>query len=110
MKKALAAALVLLLAPALAEAKGTKKKKKAPVALQVHPFADVPISALQVAQTRNGQAAVENKNGEVVLVRAGDHLGSEGYEVVKVTLGCVQLKSVDADLTLCVDVPEVPRT
>lgn len=108
MNRALAVALVLLLAPSVALAKG--KRKKRPVVLQVHPFADVPVAKLQVADTRGARAAIENKSGEIVLVRAGDHLGAEGFEVVKVTLGCVQLKSGDADLTLCADVPEVPRT
>ncbi|MBK7858781.1 MAG: hypothetical protein IPJ65_09205 [Archangiaceae bacterium] len=114
MIRALAVALVLLLAPD-ALAKGKKKAapaKRTPAAQveKVHAFSEEPIARLQVVDTRGDRAVVENKQGGAVLVRAGDHLGAEGLEVVKVTLGCVQLKSEDADLTLCVDVPEVPRT
>src|SRR2546430_16984639 len=108
--RALALALLLLVVPSAAFARGKHKKKAVPV--QIHPFADVPLAKLQVADTRGAQAVIEDKRGggDVVLVRAGDKLGEEGFEVVKVTRGCVQLKNVDAELTLCAAVPEVPPT
>ena len=108
---AVAAISLLLLAPS-AEAKGkSKSKHKKPAVVEhVHPFEDVPLAKLQVADTRGPQAVIENKDGEVVLVRAGDRLAQEGFEVIKVSRGCVQLKNADAEITLCADVPEVPRT
>jgi hypothetical protein len=110
MTRALAVALALLLAPE-AFAKGKRKKKAPPTPAQVaHPFADVPVAKLQVAYTRAGQGVVQNKEGDVVLVRAGDKLGAEAFDVVKVARGCVSLKSSETELTLCADVPEVPRT
>ena len=109
---ALAVALLLLAPTAFAGATKKKKgRKAAPTPAQiVHPFADIPVAKLQVVDTRGQQAVVENKSGEIVLVRAGDLLGAEGLQVVKVTLGCVQLKGPEASFTLCADVPEVPRT
>lgn len=110
--RGLALALVLFAPLAFAGGKGSKHKKKAPpVAAQVvHPFADETVAKLQVVDTRAGQGVIENKQGEVVLVRAGDLLGAEGLVVSKVTRGCVVLKGPETELTLCADVPEVPRT
>ena len=112
MVRALAVALLLLAPVAYADATKKKKgRKSAPTAAQiVHPFADVPVAKLHVNDTRGNQAIIENKSGEIVLVRAGDLLGAEGVQVVKVTLGCVQLKGPEASFTLCADVPDVPRT
>lgn len=112
MVRALAVALLLLAPTAFAGATKKKKgRKPAPTPAQiVHPFADVPVAKLQVVDTRAQQAVIENKSGEIVLVRAGDLLGAEGVQVVKVTLGCVQLKGPQGPFTLCADVPEVPRT
>src|SRR2546430_10597843 len=108
--RALALALLLLVVPSAAFARGKHKKKAVPV--QIHPFADVPLAKLQVADTRGAQAVVEDKRGggDVVLVRAGDRLGEEGFEVVKVTRGCLQLKGAEAELTICADGPEGPAT
>ncbi|MBL8951449.1 MAG: hypothetical protein JNK82_11765, partial [Myxococcaceae bacterium] len=64
----------------------------------------------QVAYTRAAQGVVQNKEGTVVLVNAGDKLGVEGFDVVKVARGCINLKGAETELTLCADVPEVPRT
>jgi hypothetical protein len=104
---------LLLLVPA-AWARGKKKPRKAkePVVQAQVVFPDVPLSKLQVADTRGGQAVVVDRDGggDVVLVRAGDLLAEEGFEVVNVTRGCLHLKGSDADLTLCADIPEVPRT
>ncbi len=108
MIRAVALAL-LLLAPA-AWAKGKKKSKAAATVEVAHPFADVPVAKLQVTDTRSGQAVVESKEGEVVLVRAGDLLGAEGLKIDKVTRGCVTLSGQGAPFTLCADVPEVPQT
>ena len=113
MIRALAIALVLMAGTAFASGKAKKKQKKAPPppAAIVHPFADVPLAKLSVVDTRGQQAVVESKPGDaVVLVRAGDKLGEEGFEVVKVTRGCLTLKGPEAVLTLCADVPEVPAT
>ena len=112
MLRALAVALLLLAPTAFAGApKAKKKRKAAPTAAQVvHPFADVPVAKLRVVDTRGPQAVIENKTGEIVLVRAGDLLGAEGIQVVKVTLGCVQLKGPQGPFALCADVPDVPRT
>jgi hypothetical protein len=104
---------VLLLAPGVF-AKGSKKPRKAkePIVQAQVVFPDVPLSKLQVADTRGAQALVLDKagGGDVVLVRAGDLLGEEGYQVVNVSRGCMHLKGDDAELTMCADIPEVPRT
>jgi hypothetical protein len=103
---------VLLLAPAaFAGGKGKRKKKPPPTPAQVaHPFADVPLAELQVSYTRAAQGVVQNRAGEIVLVRAGDMLGIEGLTIVKVARGCLELEGAEAKLKLCADVPEVPRT
>jgi len=110
---ALAVATLLLLAPeGFAGGKKKKRSKRPPPtpAQVVHPFADVPLAQLQVSYTRAGQGVVQNKDGAVVLVSAGDKLGLEGFDVVKVARGCINLKGHETELTLCADVPEVPRT
>lgn len=109
---ALAVALTLLLAPeAWAAGKAARKKQKKPTPAQTaHPFADVPVAKLRVVDTRAQQAIVENKSGEIVLVRTGDRLSAEGFEVVKVTRGCIQLRGPETSFSMCADVPEVPRT
>ncbi len=107
----LLAALLLLAPEAFAAGKKKKSKRPPPTPAQIaHPFADVPLALLQVAYTRAGQGVVQNKEGAVVLVRAGDKLGLEGFDVLKVARGCINLKSPETELTLCADVPEVPRT
>jgi hypothetical protein len=64
-----------------------------------------------VTNTRGERALVQDKQGDVVLVSAGDLLGSEGFTVTKVLHGCIELSGPEeAALTLCVDRPEVPQT
>jgi hypothetical protein len=109
MMRALAVAIVLLSVPALA--KGSKHKRKAPTPAQVaHPFAETPIAKLTVTDTKGERAVVEDKQGAVVLVSAGDLLGSESFKVTKITRGCISLSGPDTELVLCADRPEVPQT
>ena len=53
---------------------------------------------------------VEDKQGSVVLVSAGDLLGAEGFKVTKVTRGCLSVSGPEAEIVLCADRPEVPQT
>ena len=109
--RAALAVMLLLAAPAWAKGEKKKKHQKAPEVQQAHPFAEVPLAKLQVTNTRGERAVVQDKLGDVVLVSAGDLLGSEGFKVVKVYRGCIDLTGPDdAALSLCVDRPEVPQT
>ena len=107
MIRALGVALVLLAVPALA--KGKKRKAPSPAQL-VHPFAQTPLSKLSVTDTRGERAVIEDKQGAVVLVSAGDLLGLESFKVTKVTRGCIALSGPEAELLLCTDRPDVPQT
>jgi hypothetical protein len=100
--------MLLLAAPGWAVG---QKKHKAPEVQQAHPFAEVPLAKLSVANTRGERAVVQDKQGAVVLVKAGELLGAEGFRVARVLHGCIVLSGAEAEVTLCVeDRPDVPQT
>lgn len=75
-----------------------------------HHFKEQSANRLHVEKTLGGDAVVQGDRGEIVLVQAGDRLGSEGLVVERVRDGCIVLKGKGGRFSICIDAPSMPRS